>query len=150
VFFRFYTGTRPSEAAALKWGTVDLLASRAAIQWSRTLGEENAPKTEASARTFSLLPNVVDLLKVLLPLHVRPDDYVFRDEQSRPIDQNEFGRKFGDVLRVLEIRATALLQHPAYLHQRRFNPLGVDPEFRSRDFKGKNLGLKWEGEAGSG
>ena len=28
--------------------------------------------------------------------------------------------------------------------------LFAEPEFRSRDFKGKNLGLKWEGEAGSG
>ncbi|HEU4638127.1 MAG TPA: hypothetical protein VFS84_04690, partial [Candidatus Binatia bacterium] len=63
VFFRFYTGTRPSEGAALKWGAVDLLAAKASIEWSRTLGEENAPKTQASARTFSLLPNVIDLLK---------------------------------------------------------------------------------------
>lgn len=80
----------------MKWGAVDLLAAKASIEWSRTLGEENAPKTQASARTFSLLPNVIDLLKTLLPLHAKAEDYVFTDEQGRPIDQNEFGRKFGD------------------------------------------------------
>ena len=47
---------------------------------------------------------MVDLLKTLLPLHASADDHVFSDDQARPVDQNEFGRKFGDVLRVLEIR----------------------------------------------
>ena len=104
VYARFYTGTRPSEAVALKWGRVDLLNGKATIVLSRTLGEENAPKTQGSARTITLLPNVVDLLKTLLPLHVGAEDYVFTDDLGRPIDQNEFGRRFQDVLRVLEIR----------------------------------------------
>jgi integrase len=103
VYFRFYTGTRPSEAAALKWGSVDLVHGKASVSWSRTMGEENAPKTRASKRTLSLLPNVVDLLKTILPLHVGASDYVFTDELGRPVEQNEFGRKFGDVLRVLQI-----------------------------------------------
>jgi integrase len=29
VYFRFYTGARPSEAVALKWGSVDLLNGKA-------------------------------------------------------------------------------------------------------------------------
>src|SRR4029077_2358159 len=86
------------------WGRVDLLNGKATIVLSRTLGEENAPKTGAITRTIALLPNVVELLKTLLPLHVTAEDYVFTDEQGRPIDQNEFGRKFQDVLRVLNIR----------------------------------------------
>ena len=104
VYFRFYTGTRPSEAVALKWGRIDLLNGKATVVLSRTLGEENAPKTQGSTRTISLLPNVVDLLKTLLPLHVGAEDYVFIDDLGRPIDQNGFGSKFQDVLRVLEIR----------------------------------------------
>jgi integrase len=31
VYARFYTGTRPSETVALKWGTVDLLNGKATI-----------------------------------------------------------------------------------------------------------------------
>ena len=43
-------------------------------------------------------------MKTLLSLHVSADDYVFTDDQARPVDQNEFGRQFCEVLRVLEIR----------------------------------------------
>src|SRR6266478_3255681 len=104
VHFRFYTGTRPSEAVALKWGNIDLISAKATVTSSRTLGEENAPKTTASARTVKLLPNVIELLKTILPLHVEAKDHVFTDDVGQPLDQNEFGRKFQDVLRVLEIR----------------------------------------------
>ena len=48
VYFRFYQGTGPSEAVALKWGGVDLLSGKATFTVSRHLGEENAPKTRAN------------------------------------------------------------------------------------------------------
>ena len=35
VYFRFWTGTRPSEATALKWGSVDLLNAKATFALSR-------------------------------------------------------------------------------------------------------------------
>src|SRR5262249_14932557 len=82
VCFRFYTGSRPSEAVALKWGSVDLRNRKAAFAVSRHLGEENAPKTRASHRTVTLLPNVVELLQTLLPLHVGPESYVFTDAEA--------------------------------------------------------------------
>ena len=104
VYFRFYTGTRPSEAVALKWASVDLWNGKATYTVSRHLGEENAPKTRASRRTGTLLPNVIELLKTMLPLHVEPEHYVFTDGEGNPIDQSEFARKFQDVLRVLRIR----------------------------------------------
>jgi integrase len=104
VHFRFYTGTRPSEAVALKWGDVDLVAGKASIVASRTFKEENAPKTRASLRTITLLPNVVEVLTAIMPLHVERDSYVFTNEQGGPVDQGEAARKFGDVLRVLKIR----------------------------------------------
>ena len=104
VYFRFYTGTRPSEAVALKWGSVDLLGGKATISLSRHLGEENATKTRASRRTITLLPNVVELLKSVMPLRVEPNSYVLTDGQGKPIEQGEFGRAFQGVLRVLKIR----------------------------------------------
>jgi integrase len=104
LYFRFYTGTRPSEATALKWGSVDLLSGKATFSVSRHLGEENAPKTRASRRTVSLLPNVVGLLKTVLPIRVEANGYVFTDGQGKPIDQSEFARGFQAVLRVLQIR----------------------------------------------
>jgi len=104
VYFRFYTGTRPSEAVGLKWGSVDLANGKATLTVSRHLGEENAPRTRASRRTISLLPNAVELLKTVFPLRLEPTSYVFTDSQSEPIDQSEFARKFQDALRVLQIR----------------------------------------------
>lgn len=104
VYFRFWTGTRPSEATALKWGSVDLINATGTFALSRHLGEENAPKTRASRRTIMLLPNVVALLKTVLPLRVEPNSYVFTDAQGKPIDQSEFARGFQAVLRVLKIR----------------------------------------------
>ena len=54
---------------------------------------------------MALLPNVVELLKSILPLHVEPNSYVFTDGQGKPIDQSEFNRcSFQPVLRVLKIR----------------------------------------------
>jgi integrase len=104
VYFRFYTGTRPSETVALKWGSVDLINRKATFAVSRHLGEENAPKTRASRRTVTLLPNIRELLKALLPLRVGPESYVFTDADGKPIDQSEFARGFQSVLRVLKIR----------------------------------------------
>jgi hypothetical protein len=67
---------------------------KATFAVSRHLGEENAPKTRASRRTVTLLPNVIEVLKTLLPLRVSPESYVFTDADGRPIDQSEFARGF--------------------------------------------------------
>src|SRR5207245_8038086 len=66
TYFRFWTGCRPSEATALRWGSVDLLSGKATFSISRHLGHEAAPKTRASRRTVTLLPPVVETLKTLL------------------------------------------------------------------------------------
>jgi integrase len=80
------------------------LNAKATLALSRHLGEENAPKTRASRRTMTLLPNVVELLKNIIPLRVQPETYVFTDGQGQPVDQSEFARGFQDVLRILKIR----------------------------------------------
>ena len=105
VHFRFFTGTRPSEAVALKWGTVDLRSRKAHIGLSRHLGVENATKTRGSWRTISLLSTVVSVLEKIYPLIIDPDKYMFTDGLGKPIDQSEFNRvSFQPVLRVLKIR----------------------------------------------
>jgi integrase len=58
----FWTGARPNELAALKWG--DVSASSFRIRAGRSpRGVESAPKTPASVRDIDLLPPVVEALR---------------------------------------------------------------------------------------
>ena len=132
VCFRFWTGTRPSEATALRWSSVDLLNAKARITLSRHLGEENATKTRTSKRTVTLLPNVVDLLKSILPLRVEPNSYVFTDGQGkthRPIRVQSLQLPARPAR--LRVEATPILQLAPYLHQRCVDP-GLQSEMDSR------------------
>lgn len=58
----FWTGARPNELAALKWGDVDWTAKSCSIRRGRYRGIEGTPKTKHSERTLELLPPVVDAL----------------------------------------------------------------------------------------
>jgi integrase len=70
VYTLFWTGARPSELLALTWGDVDLRSGFIAINKSRYIENEGAPKTEGSDRQLKLLPSVVEVLKSLKPVHV--------------------------------------------------------------------------------
>jgi integrase len=105
VHFRFWSGTRPSEAVALKWGCVDLERCTAEIILSRYLGDENKTKTRASERTIELLPEVVENLKKIKPENVDPDEHVFLNSQERVLRQEEFTKtSFNAVLQALKIK----------------------------------------------
>ena len=102
---QFWTGMRPSEAAALRWGDVDFRTASAMISRSRFLGEEHAPKTAKSNRMIRMPSALVEMLKEMKPLRAVGNDYVFTDSQRQPIHQGEFGRYyFQGALRVLGIR----------------------------------------------
>jgi integrase len=93
VFTLFHTGLRPSEAAALRLGDLDLGRGTLDITKSRHLGAEHPPKTSKSERTIKLPPAVVAVLRGLMPLHVDPAAYLFTNAKNGgPIDQSEFGK----------------------------------------------------------
>jgi len=93
VFTQFWTGMRPSEAIALRWSDVDLKAARASITKSRYYGSENATKTSGSERDVVLLPMVVELLKATKPLHATESDYVFKNHEGSPINEDKWRKK---------------------------------------------------------
>jgi len=93
VYFQFWTGCRPSESIALRWGDIDLKAGRASITKSRYYGAENATKTSGSERDVSLLPPVVDVLKATKPLHATENDYVFKNQEGSPINEDKWRKK---------------------------------------------------------
>ncbi len=105
VYFQFWQGTRPSEATALRRKVIDLRYASVKIQRSRVEGKEAGTKTKRSNREIHLHDNVVEMLEALLPLHVKPEDYVFTTLQGYPIDEhNFFNREWLPMLRRLRIR----------------------------------------------
>jgi integrase len=104
----FWTGMRPSEAAGLRWGDVDLDAGIVRIVRSRHLWEDSAPKTGQAARTVELMPETVRLLRALQPLHVAPEMPVFTNTNGRPIEPNSFRKPWYRGLRTLGIRVRGL------------------------------------------
>jgi integrase len=77
----FFTGARPSELLALRWGDVDLKAGFISITKSRYL-DENATKTAGSDREVRLMPGVAEVLENLKPLHVTEADHVFLNQEG--------------------------------------------------------------------
>ena len=90
VLTAFWTGARPSELIALRWGDVDPRTHKLMVRRSRTLHEDNAPKTEGSERTIDLAPAVADVLARLKPLHATDEAFVFTNSEGRPIFGDSF------------------------------------------------------------
>jgi integrase len=86
----FWTGLRTSEAVGLRWGDVDLRSGKLSVRRSRTLGEDNAPKTAGSERTITLVIAVVKLLAGLKPLHAADDDFVFVSRSGLPMQSERW------------------------------------------------------------
>lgn len=93
VFFRFWTGTRPSEAIALRWRAVDLPRRRLRILASRVLGRDGRPKTGKSKREVLLNQEVADLLASLQPEPPAPDAFVFTTPRGTPLDETNFSTR---------------------------------------------------------
>lgn len=96
--FLFWTGTRPSEATALRWKDIDPRLGTADIRRSRHLGEEAATKTRASQRTIKLTSDVVEVLSAAKPLRATSEDHIFLnldggDSRSTPMSgENSTGK----------------------------------------------------------
>lgn len=105
----FYTGLRPSEAAGLRWGDIDLKAARLLVRRSQVEGRVEDTKTAQSRRTVALLPRVVALLRRIHPVHADADTPVFTGPKGAPFCQRRFAeRQWRQVLRSKEIRPRRL------------------------------------------
>ncbi len=104
----FWTGMRPSEAAGLRWGDIDLAARCLHVRRSRHLWEYNAPKTRQARRRVELFPEVVNVLRDLQPLHVTPEMPVFTNLHGNPVEPNSLLPHWYRCLRALGIRQRGL------------------------------------------
>jgi integrase len=83
VYFRFWTGTRPSEAIALRWGDVDLSNRRIRIRRSRVLGEDGRPKTGRSKRDVVVHEGLENVLRAHMPRRPAPETSSSRRRAGR-------------------------------------------------------------------
>jgi len=106
VFFRFWTGTRPSEAIALRVEDVDLGQKLFRVRKSRVMGKDGAPKKKRSKRNPAIHDNLATLLKEYLVAHPKGgSDFLFTTPNGAPIDENNFySRHWLPMLERLKIR----------------------------------------------
>jgi integrase len=133
VYTLFHTGQRPSEAAALRWGAVDLQAGTLTITVSRYLGKDSAPKTAGSRRTIAVIPEVRQLLRALQPLHAGPAGYVFTNAKNGgPINQSEWPKDHWNTA----LRATGIRPRKFYATRHTFISIALS----------RGVNLKWLAE----
>lgn len=108
VYLLAWSGMRPSEAAGLHWGDVDLEAARLVIRRSRHLRAYALPKTRAARRTVELAPETVRRLRALMPLRVTPEMPVFTNTNGLEIEPTVFLGHFHAAQRALGIRVRGL------------------------------------------
>ena len=105
VFHQFWTGSRPSEACALRRRDVDLIYGWERIEKSRVAGDESGTKTGPSNRQIRLHENLIDVLKDHVRFILEPDAYLFMTPDRTPIDESNFyKREWLSMLRKLKIR----------------------------------------------
>jgi len=132
VCFQFWTGARPSEAIALRWGCLDLAGRRAQIRLSRVLGRDGRPKTGKSKRDVVIHGVLLDVLRDSRPLHPTPDGFVFTTPTGAPIDEaNFYRREWIPMLRRLNIRPRPLY-NARHTYISFMLAIGVNPLFVAR------------------
>jgi integrase len=121
---------RTGEVVARRRGDLDLRKGELTVRRSRTLGEDNPPKTNRSHRTMKLVPGVVAVLRAMsAPLHATDETCVFTTPTGRPIDEERFVEKHWH----RAIRATGIRPRKFYATRHAFISVALT--------KGANL--KW-------
>jgi integrase len=98
----FFTGMRPSEAAAVRVRNVNPRTGTIQVDRSRHLGTEAAPKTQRARRAVRLTHESVEILQPLIQWK-GPDDYLFENVRGEPIEPANFYDLFRDAQRALGI-----------------------------------------------
>jgi integrase len=107
------TGLRVSEALALRWQDVDLLAAELHVRHSlgrdKTLGP---PKTAAGERVVPLSPGLVETLLQLKPFAATEADFVFAASSGGPLGYWNFrNRGFRKALEAAGLEGAGLTVH---------------------------------------
>jgi len=86
----FLAGLRPSEAAGLRWGDVDLDTGRIEISRALVHREVTNGKTEKSLRSIVMSPRLTKLLTECRPVAAKQHTLMSRNAWDQPIDSKNF------------------------------------------------------------
>ena len=111
----FWTGCRPSEAAGLQWGDIDLDRATARIERSRHLYADDETKTVAARRTMELHPVSVELLRAMRPIRVEPDLPVFLNVDGGQLEPKAFSEHWYACLRARHPGARAVRRNEGHV-----------------------------------
>jgi len=64
------------------------------ITKSRYMNADNPTKTVASEREIAIAEQIAVVLTFLKPLHVTQADFVFKNQQGNPINENKWRAKY--------------------------------------------------------
>ncbi len=87
---RFFTGMRTGEAHGLKWKYVDFDLRIIRVRETFVLGEDEDTKTEGSQRDIQMSAPVLDALKRQWAATGEKSEYVFCNQQGKPLDNKNF------------------------------------------------------------
>jgi integrase len=96
VEFKFFTGLRPSEVAALRWSDVDLIAQRVHVHRAIVQGQEKATTKTSTARMVMLNSRALAAVMRQCAVTQLAGDFVFVDPRyGAPwLDERAFRRSF--------------------------------------------------------
>jgi len=101
----FWTGLRPNEQIALRWGSVDWINGKIRIRTGIYQGVEGTPKTESSVRDVDMLLPVVEALRAQRAQQAKKrlqlghggqetgEDYVFEGQKGALVNPSRLGVK---------------------------------------------------------
>lgn len=87
---RFFTGMRTGEAHGLKWKYVDFDLRIIRVRETFVLGEDEDTKTEGSQRDIQMSAPVLEALKRQWEATGEKSEYVFCNQQGKPLDNKNF------------------------------------------------------------
>lgn len=77
--FAFYTGMRPSEICALRWGSIDWIGNTIQVSAAKVVGVIKTTKTRAGTRTIELTSDALAALASQKRFTFMRGEYVFED-----------------------------------------------------------------------